>query len=95
MKSAPPNEYGAMSVGWRAQMRPDRKAVIGKLTGWFVFLCVREHHCHTGRFSGDDKRAEVFPKAFDFAVFCSLDCSVTKDRARHSVSDATAELTAI
>jgi hypothetical protein len=30
------------------------------------FLCVGKHHCHACRFSGDDERAQVLPKAFDF-----------------------------
>ena len=30
------------------------------------FLCVREHHRHSCRFSSDDERAKVFPKALDF-----------------------------
>jgi hypothetical protein len=45
----------------------DRKLSLEKNNVRLVgFLCVCERHCHACRFSGDDKRAEVLPKAFNF-----------------------------
>ena len=42
------------------------KAVIGKNDRIVGFLCVRKHHRHSCRLSGDDERAKVLPKALDF-----------------------------
>src|ERR1700681_3340771 len=41
------------------------KAVIGKNYRMSACLCVRKHHRHSCRFTGDDERPEVFPKALD------------------------------
>src|SRR3954452_12495490 len=42
------------------------KAVVGE-NDWIAgFLCGREHHRHSGRFSGDDEWAKLFPKPLDF-----------------------------
>jgi hypothetical protein len=30
------------------------------------FFGVCEYHCHARRFSGDDERTKIFPKALDF-----------------------------
>src|ERR1700676_5527194 len=43
-----------------------KKGIIGKNDRMTGFLCVRERHRHSCRFSGDDERAKVFPKALDF-----------------------------
>jgi hypothetical protein len=42
------------------------KAVIDKNYRVVGCLCVREHHRHSCRFSGDDERAKRFPKTLDF-----------------------------
>jgi hypothetical protein len=44
---------------------PLAQAVIGKNERVVGFLGVRKHHRHACRFSGDDERAKVFPKALD------------------------------
>src|SRR6202011_2347297 len=46
----------------------DEKAVIGKNDRIVGFLSVRKYHRHPCRFSGDDKRAKVFPKALNFGL---------------------------
>jgi hypothetical protein len=76
MKSVPSSDYGAMSVGWRAQIRSDRKLSLEN-ERLVMFLWVREQHCHACRFSGDDKRAEVVPKVdfgFGGLLFLGLFC---------------------
>jgi hypothetical protein len=48
-------------------MSGDReKAVISENYRIVGGLCVRNHHRHSYRFSGDDERTKVLPKALDF-----------------------------
>ena len=44
-----------------------KKGVIGKNDRMAGFLCVREYHRHSCRFSGHHERAEVLPEALDFS----------------------------
>jgi hypothetical protein len=72
---------------WAAVSGERQKAGIGKDNRVVRFLCVREHHRHSCRFRGNDKRTERLAEAFDFGFGDFLFIGLVR-HVRHSGSES-------